>query len=71
MSTLAEIEAAAEQLPPTEVKQLLQHLAQGLERTPESANPKPRVFGLHAGMWEVAPDFDAPLPDEFWLGKDA
>lgn len=28
----------------------------------------PRVAGLHAGTISVAPDFDAPLPDEFWTG---
>jgi hypothetical protein len=27
-----------------------------------------RRSGLHAGAWEVKPDFDAPLPDEFWMG---
>ena len=26
------------------------------------------VMGLHPGAYEVAADFDAPLPDEFWLG---
>ena len=29
------------------------------------------VFGLHAGMMEMSADFDDPLPDSFWLGKDA
>jgi hypothetical protein len=28
-----------------------------------------RRSGLHAGVWEVSPDFDAPLADEFWLGE--
>ncbi len=30
----------------------------------------PRVAGLHVGTttW-VSDDFDAPLPDEFWLGE--
>ena len=70
MSTLAEIEAAAEQLPPMELKQLVQHLTERLEQTPiESA--KQRIAGMHAGAWELAPDFDDPLPDEFWLGRDA
>ena len=68
MSTLAEIEAAADALPSEDLKQLLSHLAARLERKPP---PGPRIAGLHAGAWEVAPDFDAPLPDEFWLGKDA
>ena len=25
-----------------------------------------RVAGLHAGAIQTAPDFDAPLPDDFW-----
>lgn len=28
----------------------------------------PRVPGLHAGAIRPAPDFDAPLPDDFWIG---
>jgi antitoxin (DNA-binding transcriptional repressor) of toxin-antitoxin stability system len=27
-----------------------------------------RVPGLHAGAMQPAPDFDAPLPDDFWAG---
>ena len=27
-----------------------------------------RVPGLHAGSMNVADDFDAPLPDDFWTG---
>jgi antitoxin (DNA-binding transcriptional repressor) of toxin-antitoxin stability system len=30
---------------------------------------KPRVMGLHTGQIWVSPDFDDPLPDEFWLGE--
>lgn len=30
---------------------------------------KKRVAGLHKGSIETAADFDAPLPDDFWLGK--
>ena len=29
----------------------------------------PRVAGLHAGAIQAAPDFDAPLPDDFWIGQ--
>ncbi|MFM9964769.1 MAG: hypothetical protein ACKV2Q_26480 [Planctomycetaceae bacterium] len=32
---------------------------------------KPFVFGLNAGLIEMSPDFTAPLPDSFWLGKDS
>jgi len=28
-----------------------------------------RVAPLHPGAMMVREDFDAPLPDEFWLGK--
>ena len=30
----------------------------------------PFVFGLHAGLIEMSPDFNDPLPDSFWLGED-
>jgi len=71
MSTRAEIEAAAEQLPPEEIKRLLTHLAERLVRESQPALRKPRIAELHPGAIEMAPDFNAPLPDEFWLGKDA
>lgn len=28
-----------------------------------------RVLGLHQGMGWISDDFNAPLPDEFWLGE--
>jgi antitoxin (DNA-binding transcriptional repressor) of toxin-antitoxin stability system len=28
-----------------------------------------RIAGLHAGTAKISPDFDAPLPDEFWSGE--
>jgi antitoxin (DNA-binding transcriptional repressor) of toxin-antitoxin stability system len=31
--------------------------------------PAPRVAGLHPGALQAAPDFDAPLPDDFWAGQ--
>lgn len=31
---------------------------------------KQRIAGLHAGMGWMSDDFDAPLPDEFWLGAE-
>ena len=69
MSTLAEIEAAVEALPVSQKQALLEFLSAKLNGG--SIAPADRVAGLHAGAWEVAPDFDAPLPDEFWLGRDA
>jgi len=29
---------------------------------------KPRIAGLHNGAITTSDDFDAPLPDDFWLG---
>jgi len=34
---------------------------------PERVNQ--RMAPLHPGAMEVSADFDAPLPDDFWLGK--
>jgi antitoxin (DNA-binding transcriptional repressor) of toxin-antitoxin stability system len=33
------------------------------------ATPHQRKAGLHPGALEPAPDFDAPLPDDFWTGQ--
>lgn len=46
---------------------LLQNLQQEQPRS-TSTQPFRRIPGLHTGSIEIAPDFDAPLPDEFWLG---
>lgn len=37
---------------------------------PAPADPTKRVGGLHAGSIWISDDFDAPLPDEFWLGEE-
>ena len=29
---------------------------------------KPRVLGLHEGLVDIAENFNAPLPANFWLG---
>jgi len=72
---LAEIEAAAEALPQEQKEQLLAFLAARLGwtlgRSDARSSSTVRRAGLHAGVWQAAPDFDAPLPDEFWLGREA
>jgi antitoxin (DNA-binding transcriptional repressor) of toxin-antitoxin stability system len=35
------------------------------------AGLRPIILGMHPGAMEMAPDFDDPLPDEFWLGDPA
>ena len=40
------------------------------ENEQEMASPSNRVPGLHKGSYFMADDFDAPLPDAFWLGEE-
>jgi hypothetical protein len=37
---------------------------------PIPAEIAPRTPGLHTGRYRVAEDFEAPLPDAFWLGGE-
>lgn len=37
---------------------------------PIPEKPARRIAPLHPGVWKVSDDFDEPLPDEFWLGKE-
>jgi hypothetical protein len=40
------------------------------EQTGTSVAAKPkRTLGSHRGKIWISDDFDAPLPDEFWLGE--
>jgi hypothetical protein len=75
VSTLTEIKAAADKLPDEQKEQLLAFLAAKLGRSLDDVSAQnqtsPRRAGLHLGVWDVAHDFDAPLSDEFWLGRDA
>lgn len=32
--------------------------------------PRRRIAGLNRGQMQMADDFDAPLPDSFWMGSD-
>jgi antitoxin (DNA-binding transcriptional repressor) of toxin-antitoxin stability system len=36
----------------------------------EDETQAPRVFGEYRGQIWVSEDFDAPLPEEFWLGSN-
>jgi antitoxin (DNA-binding transcriptional repressor) of toxin-antitoxin stability system len=38
--------------------------------TPIQIVPKARLAGLHAGAIKMADDFNAPLPDSFWIGNE-
>ncbi len=38
---------------------------------PSNTKGKKRIAGLNRGTIWTSEDFDAPLPDEFWLGKNS
>ncbi len=60
-----------ERLPPDAQEQLYDYAQFLLERkTKPSAPRKARVANLHPGAFIVHDDFDAPLPDSFWLGEE-
>ena len=40
-----------------------------IQESKKSQKKKKRVLGLHPGSMRMSDDFDAPLPEEFWLGK--
>jgi hypothetical protein len=40
-------------------------------KPPASTTQQPeRQPGLHPGAFVISEDFDAPLPDSFWLGEE-
>ena len=37
---------------------------------PDTPTPKKRILGLHLGSVWMSDDFNAELPDSFWLGEE-
>ena len=65
--SLAAVLAAAAQ---DEAGVMLTESGQPVAQVIPVAQPaKKRIAPLHPGAIEASDDFDAPLPDEFWLGK--
>ena len=58
---------------PAELRQEVYDFAAFLleKRGEQISRQAPRIAGLHEGQTIISDDFDEPLPDEFWLGKDA
>ena len=76
MTQLAQLELAVESLPPVELKALFAFISDRMKQVKgldhgQLETTRFRKPNLHAGAWIVAEDFDAPLPDEFWLGNDS
>lgn len=59
-----------DQLDTEQRAKLMDYLASGY-RTDESASQSSEAwqFNLARGAIQTTPDFDDPLPDEFWLGE--
>ncbi len=48
---------------------LLQWVEANMQTPPNTQSLKERQPDLHPGSFVMANDFDAPLPDSFWLGE--
>ena len=59
------------QLPEPLQNRLAQHFLQAVEEveTQMAQQPRQRIAGLGKGTIVIADDFDAPLPEAFWLGE--
>jgi hypothetical protein len=56
---------------PAQQQEVLDFAAFLRQKTPQPVLKK-RTPGLHEGaFYQMSDDFDAPLPDAFWLGEDA
>jgi hypothetical protein len=54
-----------------EQKAIVNEILNTLNESKSTDTSKPRILGMHAGSTVfVADDFDAELPDSFWLGQD-
>ncbi len=40
------------------------------EVIPTNIQPIKRITPLHPGTWQVGEDFDQPLPEGFWMGRE-
>lgn len=53
-----------------EVVDFAEFLQQKKLKQTENGEKKKRVFGMHEGQGWISDDFNAPLPESFWLGQD-
>lgn len=64
----------AEKIPFNEKKRVLITFLDDVLFSSDSEIKKPapgkRIAGLNKGEYFMAEDFDAPLPDSFWLGEE-
>jgi hypothetical protein len=74
MSTIESIVRELEKIPePMQLSVLAFIHSLDVPVAPENHHPSelpPRILGLNRGAMKMTDDFDEPLPDEFWLGKE-
>lgn len=78
MADLEDLIHAVDKLSVDELMQLYRHIMDTRVRFLDTPTQEPgakraeRVLGLHAGRGEfwMSEDFDAELPDSFWLGGE-
>ncbi len=75
MADLQTLFQTIDELTPDELKQLYQYITQRhvqFVSAQEKTRVRPRVLGLFENIGETwtSDDFDAELPDSFWLGDD-
>ncbi len=75
MADLQELIRAVDELSASELKQLYNHIVETHMQflaSQSDAPATPRILGLfeHVGETWMSDDFNAELPDEFWLGQD-
>lgn len=66
-SLLARLAQLPEPLQDRFAKRFLKVLEEAEDQT--ETRPRKRIAGLGKGSIVIADDFDAPLPDSFWLGE--
>ncbi|MDQ3457890.1 MAG: DUF2281 domain-containing protein [Deinococcota bacterium] len=67
----SELTALFERLPQELQQEVLDFTAYLLEKKAPRYHQGERVAGLHEGQGWMSDDFDTPLPDAFWLGREA
>ncbi|CAN5454444.1 hypothetical protein BH24DEI1_BH24DEI1_17250 [soil metagenome] len=71
--SLEKLTALVENLPEELQQEVLDYASYLLEKRAPlyRQQGRERVAGLHEGQGWVSDDFDAPLPESFWLGNEA
>ena len=67
-----ELESILQSIDKLTAEEKLRIVAHILDAAKPSTPPlsEPRIFDMHPGAFEMSDDFNAELPDSFWLGEE-